>query len=130
MKKHITIFVSVFLLIIITVITLSSFASPDDEIVGVWVSEEDPNWSIEFTNTGLCYWYYSGEDIDTFTYTTSETSPQCGYEVRTGVVEDYYLRLVDEDEDTRCYEILGINDETLSFSAIGLQVKNYYFLKQ
>lgn len=132
MKKYITISISVCLLAVIMVVTFSSFTSPDEEIVGVWVSEDDPNWRVEFTNTGLCYWYYTEEDTDIFTYSISETSPQCGYEVRTGVTEDYYLQLVDEDEDgdTQCYEILGVNDESLSLSTIGLQVKNYYFLKE
>ena len=40
MKKHINIFVNTYLLIAVAVVTLSSFISPDDDIVGMWVSED------------------------------------------------------------------------------------------
>ncbi|WP_299114733.1 hypothetical protein [uncultured Winogradskyella sp.] len=126
-------------LIVITSITFSCKAQTIEEnltnlstdIIGVWINEEDSNWSIEFTVDHKCHWYYSGDLTNTFSYSISITSPQCKQEVKTGGLEDFYLRLINyEDNDAYCYEILGVDGNTLSLSSIGLGVKNFYFNKQ
>ena len=101
------------------------------KIIGTWVSEKDTNWTIEFTNEGVCYWNYPNEERDTFTYTISTTSPQCGYQVISDGTTYYYLKLENQEgNDSNCYEILGVNNQSLSLSTIGLGVKNLYFSKQ
>ena len=108
-----------------------NLSNMSSNIIGVWVNEEDPNWTIEFTTNGMYYWHYTGDNSDTFSYSISTISPQCGQEVKTGGIEDFYLSLIDnEDNEGYCYEILGVDDESLSLSSIGLGVKYFLFNKQ
>lgn len=100
------------LLILALVFMSSSFLrTPKEDIIGKWISEKNSNWTVEFTTDGKCYWNYPNEDTEIFTYTITSTSPQCGYDVKTGGAEDYYLELVDENNNKYCYEILSINSE-------------------
>lgn len=129
MKRYIKYLISAFSLLIIGYIVLSSFTTPEEDIIGTWVSEEDSNWKIKFNDDGTCLWYYTNEITDTYTYTITTTTPQCGYEVKTGS-EYYYLKLIDADGGENCYEILGVDSLSLSISTISLGVKNHYFNKQ
>ncbi len=109
----------------------SDVISITSKLIGAWVSEDDANWTIEFTTDGKCYWHYTNDDTDTHDFSVSTSSPQCGYDVRTNVTEDFYLRLIDQsDASESCYEILGVNEDSLSLSTISLTVKNYLFNKQ
>lgn len=101
-------------------------------IVGIWVSEEDPNWLIEFRNDGNSIWHYENEDSEYYNYSIEYDSPQCGYEVRTDVNNQFaYLNLTEPlGNDEECYEILGVNEETLSLSSISLGINNYLFYRQ
>jgi hypothetical protein len=100
-------------------------------IVSTWINEDDPNWKIVFASNGICSWYYTNQLTDTFNYSISISSPQCGYNVKINTGEDYYLRLVDQADSSRlCYEILGVDEESLSLSVIGEINKYHYFLKQ
>lgn len=114
------------------VLIQQNLSNLNSNIQGVWVSEEDPNWKLEFNSNGHCYWYYTNEDTEVFNYSILTTSPQCGQNVKTGGLEDFYLRLIGQESSSEeyCYEILGVNSESLSISTIGLGVKNYYFNKQ
>ncbi len=129
MKRYIKYLISAFSLLIIGYVVLSSFTTPEEDIIGTWVSEEDSNWKIKFNDDGTCLWYYTNEITDTYTYTITTTTPQCGYEVKTGS-EYNYLKLIDTNGGENCYEILGVDSLTLSISTISLGVKNYYFNKQ
>lgn len=100
--------------------TLTSFDNPEDDIIGTWVLEADINSKWVFTDNGGCSWYYNNDLVDTFTYSISETSPQCGHQVKTGGVEDYYLKLIDSDSEEYCYEIFGVSETTLSINFLGL----------
>jgi hypothetical protein len=96
-----------------------------------WINEDDSLWKVVFNENGLCYWYYNNQITETFTYLISVTNPQCGYNVVINTGEDFYLQLVDpEDATITCYEILGVDNESLSLSLIGEINVKYYFLKQ
>lgn len=109
---------------------LQQVNSVSNQLIGTWISEDDTNWKIQFNTNGNCYWYYTNEDTEVFSYSISTTSPQCGYEVRVNTADDYYLKLTDSDNEVICYEILGVDSSTLSLSTIGLGVKYFYFNKQ
>jgi hypothetical protein len=136
MKKFNAIKTSLIILgiLIIGAFTLSAFIpnNPDQEIIGTWISEDDSNWKIEFKTNGKCYWYYTGDDTEIFTYSISSTSPQCGYDVKVDLQNPkHYLSLIDqEDGEEYCYEILGVNNESLSLSTIAVSVNYMYFNKQ
>lgn|SRR5690606_24919626 len=104
----------------------------NSKIIGTWISEEDSNWKIIFNSQGICYWSYNNVITETFSYSISTTSPQCDYNVRTNTSEDFYLKIINQGDNNEqlCYEILGVDNESLSLSSIGIGVKYFYFLKQ
>lgn len=136
MKKIKTIKTSLLIItfLVIGIITLSAFTNtdPNQDIIGTWINEEDSKWKIEFKSDNKCYWYYNNEQTDAFSFEISSTSPQCGYDVKVDIANPRdYLKLTDhEDGDEYCYEILGLNEESLSISTISLGVKYMYFNKQ
>ena len=113
------------------VVLNSSFTNPSKDIIGIWISKDDSEWKIEFRNDGKCYWYYTNEDTETFSYSINKTTPQCGEEVKIDGLEDYYLNLRSEVEfDLMCYEILGVDNKSLSIKEIGTNNKRFFFTKQ
>ena len=120
--KKITVFkiIAISALVITCVVTLSSFNfNPEDEIVGVWVHENDPDNKWEFTNTGICRWLDQNNVVqDSFVYSISYTSPQCGHQVQTNGDQFYYLKLEDSEGEEYCYDI-NVDNETLSINYLG-----------
>lgn len=113
--------------------TPPSISDTKSQLIGTWISEDDVNWKITFNNRGTCRWDYTDNQVvnsDMFYFEVSNTTPQCNQEVRTDL-NNYYLTLTDvEDSDIYCYEILGVDSNSLSISTVGLSVKNYLFVKQ
>lgn len=97
-------------------------------LIGTWTNEDDSNWKIEFSANNTCKWYYNSHVTDTFVYSISTTSPQCGQQVKTGGAEDFYL-VLSNLEDNICYEILGVNNENLSLNKIDVATKIFFFQK-
>lgn len=105
---------------------LVSYKNPQDKIVGSWVLENDAKTEWVFTSTN-CHWYYEGKIVDNFTFKIEDlssnnlpkTSNYCGYEVRSGNVEDYYLKIANLEGDQYCYGILTISNEKLSLNFLG-----------
>lgn len=131
--EHLIITVFLFITLICNSQSPVSIVEVRSELIGTWVSEDDNNWKITFNSRGTCRWDYVDNgttETDMFYFNISETSPQCGQEVRTDM-NNHYIILTDvQDSDKYCYEILGIDDQSLSLLTIGLIVKNFYFLKQ
>jgi hypothetical protein len=110
---------STLFILLISLLLFSSFNSPEEDIVGSWIQEEESNIRWVFTANGNCYWYNNSTIVESFTYEISQTLPQCRYNVKTGGAEDYYLRLTDSENSKFCYEILTINNEVLSLNYLG-----------
>lgn len=106
--------------LIIGYFLFSSFDDPSEEIIGTWILEDDQNSKWVFTQNGTCYWYYNSVLEDSFSYSISQLPIQCGHQVKTGGEDDYYLKLVDQDNEEYCYEILGVSDTSLSLNFLGL----------
>ncbi|MDC7998639.1 hypothetical protein [Gilvibacter sediminis] len=107
-----------------------SNADTENLLIGEWVSETDSNWRIEFDYDGRCFWHYEGEPTDEFEYNLSNESLQCGYSFPKADGQYEYLRLTDrEGRQTYCYEVLGIDQESLSLRTIDLGVKNFIFIR-
>ena len=106
--------------------------SEKELIKGVWISQEDPNWRIEFKDNEKCYWYYTGESHDIYYYSISTTSPQCGNNVSIGK-KFSYLKLVNtvDSSDLYCYEINTLSNEYLTLMFVGgMNMKLKVFKKQ
>jgi len=91
---------------------------PKTVIIGTWVHENEPENRWQFTPNGICYWKDNNNIEDTFTYSISYTSPQCGHQVQTNGSQFYYLKLVSQENDEYCYQI-GVDNETLSINYLG-----------
>jgi len=100
---------------------LSSFTNnPNQEatIIGSWISEADSNYKMVF-NGNTCTWVYSGQPNVTYTFTLSNTSPQCG-EIVPVTTELNYLKLVNpnNNQEQYCYEIYGLSETTLTLRPV------------
>ncbi len=88
-------------------------------IVGTWIAEKDSKSKWVFTSDLKCKRYYDSVLLSTYTYSISNTSPQCG---ETVPVEQHtsYLKLTKEGpvNSKRCYEINGITAEKLSLRVV------------
>lgn len=94
---------------------------PADLIVGIWYSDDNGyayRW--DFKDNGLVDHYSKNVIGNTFNYTFSATSPQCGHDVATGLNLSY-LQLVDVENPSLelCYEITGLDEEKLVLIYIG-----------
>lgn len=89
-------------------------------IVGSWVSEEDANYKLIFESGGIGYVYYGNDLNETFTYSISNETPQCGISVYVNESEETsFLKLENTATGFNdCYEINGISD-VLSISHVG-----------
>lgn len=127
-----------FSIILLGFLILTSFNNPVEYIIGNWILESDNNNKWVFTNNN-CYWYYDNNLQETFTYTIQDLSDVsntsisttffCNYNVRGGNKDDYYLKLIDQDNKEYCYEILNIDNQTLSINYLG-QAKIKVFNRQ
>jgi hypothetical protein len=81
-------------------------------IIGTWVSEVDANYRLVFNDSGICYSYYGSDILATYSFSISNTTPQCGVSVLVNESEETsYLQLSDVNNGTVvCYEINGITD--------------------
>ena len=124
------IILSLIAIVTLTAVGFTTFQETTEElIIGIWEYEDEPNNKWKFTNEGKCYWLEGNNIQESFTYVISQTSPQCGYQVSTHPVRDFYLKLTDEEGDTYCYQIYGIDNEGLSLSYLVTNSK-HVFTKQ
>lgn len=119
-KKKLTIGIIILIAIIGFTIYQSTLVQKEkSNIVGTWVEENDSNWKLQFNSQSKCFWYYTGEATEEYTYTIQNTSPQCGLEVDTGNNFTYLqLNNINDSTEKICYEILSLNDEYLQLRMI------------
>ena len=110
-----------FSFVILTCSILTSFTvimNQEASIIGSWISEEDHNYKMVF-NGNTCSWVYSGQPTTTYSFTLSNSSPQCG-EVVPVTTASNYLKLVNvnNNSDTMCYEVYSLSETTLTLRPI------------
>jgi hypothetical protein len=116
LKTKIRIIVTVVISTIL--ISFTTNQNQDASIIGTWISQEDNNYKLVF-NGNTCTWIYSGQSNTTYSFSLSNTSPQCG-EVVPVTSELNYLRLVNSSNsnETLCYEIYSLTETTLTLRPI------------
>lgn len=116
MKTKIRIIVTVVISTIL--ISFTTNQNQDASIIGTWISQEDNNYKLVF-NGNTCTWIYSGQPNTTYSFSLSNTSPQCG-EVVPVTSELNYLRLVNSSNsnETLCYEIYSLTETKLTLRPI------------
>ncbi|PEN07594.1 hypothetical protein CRI93_06330 [Longimonas halophila] len=111
---------------VLCVVVAPGYAQETEEkdIIGIWVSTEDPDTTIQFTEGGLRQTYYEGEMRSEYSYefveecegvTALEQSP-------LGTV----LRIVPNTGEQRCYHVMNLADERLTLASFGRGGFNSY----
>jgi hypothetical protein len=93
-------------ILLLLLIGITSFTAPKKEIVGTWVSESNPIFTLEFSQDGICKDYYANKYHKMYTYTVSQ---ECdGNDVNGSL----FLKIVDEEGvSSKCYEIKEAEEE-------------------
>jgi hypothetical protein len=97
-------------------------------IKGTWISQRDHKSKWVFTADSMRM-YYNNEALFTFTYTVSNSSPQCGQQVKTGPHLAFLSLKNVKSGHEQCYYINGLTDSTLSLSPFG-RANILFFKKQ
>lgn len=111
--------ISIVIVVIFSFLTsFTTKQNQDASIIGTWISQEDNNYKLVF-NGNTCAWIYSGQPTTTYSFTLSNSSPQCG-EVVPVTTESNYLKLVNvnNNSDTMCYEVYSLSETTLTLRPI------------
>lgn len=89
-------------------------------IVATWISEVDPSYKLVFQTGGTVDAYYDGVLAETFNYSISNETPQCGIDVYVNESEKTsFLRLESiNDGSSDCFIINGVQNNVLSLSNV------------
>lgn len=92
------------LLVILMVIT--AFVTPKNEIVGSWVSKENPAHTIEFLQNGIAKSYSENTETKPYHYSLST---QCD---KHGVSNSLVVKIIDDEANSfKCYELKDQEDQ-------------------
>lgn len=95
-----------------------------EDIIGTWVSIEDPDATIQFTEGGLRQTYYEGEMSGENSY---EFVEECeGVTALEQSPLDAVLRVVPNTGEQRCYHVMNLTDERLTLASFGRGGFNSY----
>lgn len=123
--------------IVVLIISLISFniyqsqwlKDRQENIIGTWISNDDPNLRLEFKNNGKYFRYYAGYDTEEFTYTIES-------EITSGGLEITYLKMiVVKSEDFEIgkvleYDINALGDDRLVLNTSNERTNLMAFTKQ
>ena len=89
-----------------------------EQIVGVWISDDDPNWKMEFKGNGTCTDIYQGVISDTYSYEIWSRPSSNGNLTIT------MLRLTKtKSSESKIYEINALNQAYLTLEYVNLPGK-------
>ena len=92
----------------------SSFQQEKIIIIGTWIPDGSPESEWVFTSDGILKDYENNQLDDTYNWSISTTTPQCGKGVPVGNNFSYLsITNVNDANDKYCYEILSLNDKYL-----------------
>lgn len=101
-------------LLLLILMGITSFVKPKTKIVGTWVSQTNPDYKLEFSDNGICKYYYVDKEYKKCVYQIS-TSYDKNSEDRSlilkmsdenGDILDYY-ELKDIDQSNEDILVLG-----------------------
>lgn len=101
-------------LLLLILMGITSFVKPKTQIVGTWVSQTNPDYKLEFSDNGICKYYYVGKEYKKCAYNIS-TSYDKNSEDRSLI-----LKLSDENGDTLdYYELKDIDENNEDILVLG-----------
>jgi len=84
---------------------ITSFVMPKKEIVGAWVSQENPAYKLEFLQNGIGKDYYADKVHKRYHYTVAT---QCDEHSAYGSL---FMKMTDDQgKFSKCYELKGVNE--------------------
>lgn len=113
--KHFKTFV---FLAFVFITSFNTLRAQEASIVGTWISEEDSNWKMVFENN-TCTWFYQNEITQTYNFSISNSSPQCGEDVYVNNNTEYLkITKTQNTSDEICYEIYGLSEQYLTLRVV------------
>jgi hypothetical protein len=92
------------LLLVLMVVT--SFVTPKKEIIGAWVSQENPANKLEFQQNGIGTSYSENKESKPYHYTVSM---QCD---EHSEYSSLFVKIIDDEANSsKCYEVKDVNDQ-------------------
>ncbi|MFK7747535.1 MAG: hypothetical protein AB8B65_04040 [Kordia sp.] len=92
------------LLVVLMVIT--AFVTPKKEILGAWVSQENPANKLEFHQNGIGTSYTKNTESKPYHYTVST---QCDEHSQ---YQSLFVKIIDDEANSsKCYEVKDSNDQ-------------------
>jgi len=93
------------LLIIFFIALLTSFNTPEEDILGNWISNDDELWRIIFSSDGERKDYYENILVDAYTYSITNS---CNEQV---LQDELFLKTIDNENDITCNILNGFHKD-------------------
>ena len=93
------------------------FQNDTQLVLGTWISENDSKSVWVFETNNICKRYYNNELRATYSFSISQSSPQCGQQVDQSGLHTYLSLTKSSDNEQTCYFINGLTTQKLSINA-------------
>ena len=92
----------------------------NNDIIGTWVSKEDPKSKWVFTSDSKIKKYYDNELLSTYIYEVYTSLPECEFEWENPNPNLKFLALKKINTEKKdCYVIYNLDEENLTLSRFG-----------
>lgn len=106
MKRYRPLILIPLFILLLILMGITSFVVPKKELIGTWVSQENPAYKLEFLKNGTCKDFYANNPHKIYKYTIST---QCN---GINAYRSLFVKIEDEEGFfSKCYELKNINGE-------------------
>lgn len=92
-------------ILLLILMGITSFVMPKKEIIGAWVSQENPAYKLEFLQNGIGKDYVANKVDKNYHYTVAT---QCE---EHSAYRSLFVKLTDDQgKFSKCYELKGVNE--------------------
>ena len=93
------------LILLLILMGITSFVMPKKEIIGAWVSQENPEYKLEFFQNGICKDFYANQEHKQYHYTISTECDE------NSAYRSLFIKIIDDEGFfSKCYELKGVNE--------------------
>lgn len=113
-------------LLLVILMAITSFVQSKTKIIGTWVSQENPDYKLEFSKNGICKYYYVGKEYKTCAYHISSSFD------KTNNDRTLFIEMSDENGETLdYYKLKNINETNDDILVLGDEKKGqeYFYDK-
>ncbi|WP_156168360.1 hypothetical protein [Kordia zhangzhouensis] len=114
MKSYRSLIIIPLFIILLILMGITAFVMPKKEIIGTWVSEQNPDYKLEFMQNGVCRDFYANKPHKNYVYTIST---QCN---ENSAYRSLFVKIEDEEGFfSKCYELKGVNEQNNGILVLG-----------